>query len=930
MILNYLFLKNFRSYSEATINFIDGYNVILGQNGSGKTNILLGIGFALFGSVKKDGKEVKLKDLVRRGEKKCAVALEFTVSRITYRVERTIDLNKNKTTAKLYKNDAFVSENSKTVTSDIESILKFNKLTFENIVYIGQGEIPKIASQEPNKRKKIFDKLLGLSAYEWAHENLKDVKKTIKNELEVKNEKYKFYQEHLKELPLKKEQLKNNTDELKELIEEKEQLKEKYENKKKELDDLEEIKKKLDIISRDLSNYETNLIKLHSQLIKKGEFVEKKLNRPIELDEQYIRNIEQSLIDKERSIKQDIIIIQAAIDFQKELEFNLQKNESDLKKYLNKSKELNNYIENKINLSLQELPALNNIPEDQWESFIAQELSNLNSQSSSLAKKKEEIIKKEKELKMKKEGLSKYENKLGDIEKKYETKRLEIGKIDTNWETLIKNYSINDLQASVGKLNEDIELHNKKINELNTDFNIKNSKLLEIQNDINNIEKLKQDAQCPVCKQMVSGQYKELILQQLKKTLETLESEMEELKVVINNEKSILNELNNTLQNKMTLIDKLQKIFMLNKELEHFSDEINDVKNEINSLKEDISKIYIENPSEYYDKEINKTQEHINRVKNIESDIKILSEKRKELGALKLEIEKLNEDRKSIEEKFDKSKLDQDLNKRSLLDEELNDITLVKQSLTNILEIIKDENEIEVVLNERKKEYKSLNEKFDPKLYSALNIEVKELSKNYNEKTGAIIQIKEKIIPNIKREINKLLKEKEELEKINEDLYHLKRQLNLVEIIRQFFREIPQILIQQRTRKISEKATELLKLILPSTEFDKIVVEKNYDLKVYRFGNAENISQLSSGEQIVVCLAIRLAISDILAGRELIMLDEPTANLDSENIKHLVDIFYQFRPSTQMITITHDSEFEKIADNLLNVEKKNGLESEIY
>ena len=40
MFLQKLQLKNFRNYSEASLNFSPGINVLLGQNAQGKTNLL--------------------------------------------------------------------------------------------------------------------------------------------------------------------------------------------------------------------------------------------------------------------------------------------------------------------------------------------------------------------------------------------------------------------------------------------------------------------------------------------------------------------------------------------------------------------------------------------------------------------------------------------------------------------------------------------------------------------------------------------------------------------------------------------------------------------------------------------------------------------------------------------------------------------------
>lgn len=76
MIINKIELNNIRSYSHAVIEFKRGINVIVGNTGSGKSSILMGIEYALFGKIGEGQNEGRL--LLRRGCSGGSVSLDFT------------------------------------------------------------------------------------------------------------------------------------------------------------------------------------------------------------------------------------------------------------------------------------------------------------------------------------------------------------------------------------------------------------------------------------------------------------------------------------------------------------------------------------------------------------------------------------------------------------------------------------------------------------------------------------------------------------------------------------------------------------------------------------------------------------------------------------------------------------------------------------
>ncbi len=57
----------------------------------------------------------------------------------------------------------------------------------------------------------------------------------------------------------------------------------------------------------------------------------------------------------------------------------------------------------------------------------------------------------------------------------------------------------------------------------------------------------------------------------------------------------------------------------------------------------------------------------------------------------------------------------------------------------------------------------------------------------------------------------------------------------------------------------------------------------------------------------------------------LFFLDEPTIHLDSFRRHELINLLKDMTVLPQMIIVTHESQLENAADNLVKVEKNNGI-----
>ena len=116
---------------------------------------------------------------------------------------------------------------------------------------------------------------------------------------------------------------------------------------------------------------------------------------------------------------------------------------------------------------------------------------------------------------------------------------------------------------------------------------------------------------------------------------------------------------------------------------------------------------------------------------------------------------------------------------------------------------------------------------------------------------------------------------------------------------------------------ISQKASDYLEKL--NTKIQRISLsEKTRDVNIscYSRNTTLDLESLSGGEQVSVALALRLGMSHLLGASNLnfMMLDEPTAHLDNERRKSLVNVLSQLTnlkeddSSMQFIIITHDAE----------------------
>ena len=163
MRIKKLTLQNIRSYEGQTIEFPEGTILVHGENGAGKTSLLMGIFGGLFLSdiTSAGDQSFNLDDLVRRGEDKAHVELVFKIDGVDYTVEWTFYTTSTGPDATL--TSPALSEPVSQVSNvkrEIQKILGMDKDDFSASVYVRQGEINRLI--DADTRTEIIDSLLNL------------------------------------------------------------------------------------------------------------------------------------------------------------------------------------------------------------------------------------------------------------------------------------------------------------------------------------------------------------------------------------------------------------------------------------------------------------------------------------------------------------------------------------------------------------------------------------------------------------------------------------------------------------------------------------------------------------------------------------------------------------------------------------------------
>jgi exonuclease SbcC len=177
-------LENIRSHVRSKVNFKGGFNCLVGGLGTGKSSILFAIDFAFFG----DPLSRSYHYLLREGADVGKVAVEFLLNGKTYRIERGLkrrgnSIGQDMESLNFYEGEKLLANmRNEAVEEQLTTITGLDKEIFREVVWIRQEHLKELLDVAPRERQKRLDHLFGLSDYEVAWNNIREVQRDYEGE----------------------------------------------------------------------------------------------------------------------------------------------------------------------------------------------------------------------------------------------------------------------------------------------------------------------------------------------------------------------------------------------------------------------------------------------------------------------------------------------------------------------------------------------------------------------------------------------------------------------------------------------------------------------------------------------------------------------------------------------------------------------------
>lgn len=797
MMLKRMKLENIRSYVGEHIDFDCGILLFQGDIGSGKSSILLGLEFVLFGAINQGFYD----KITRHNAERAAVELDFNVDGEDYTAYRSIKRTSNG--MKPDKSHLVYKETKMELSPEEmrERILELLKLreksrgkvdTFHMSIFTPQEQMNNILSMRDEERLQAIRKIFNVEEYKRAIDNISVIKRGMETEITKLETRAERIDEEQTSLEEKKSELEEN-------CEQREKVKKILEEKKDKLEK-------------------------SSVEMKKSEKLKDERQNAISSRERH-----KSLAG---SLKENINDIERELNEIKEGESEL----DSIKKYYKEFEEVREEVR-KVRKDIEERTKLESKLER-----LSVDYENLTGRVADLKAQVKEL-----------EGLKK---KIEELKEETE----DMDQLTKKWDELQEDRT--DLEGDIKAAKKDLTVVEKELIEMSG---------------------LEGEGDCPKCKQSLSQEHIESMLNELRRSKEKIEGRLTEMNGSLDDLNKEINELNKEIDGKERSKRKLGYLKKDVNRLENETANMGDMEKSMDRVEEEMKKLKVD----------------IDKFEHSKEDLKELERQRNELSKYR--------DRKlQLEEKIGQK--DNLLQKKKEKEDKLRDSEELLEKIQDKLKEL-DEEFSEDEYQEMKKEHEGL---------------IRETS-TLDEKLNSIKTIIERLEGDIDG-IKGKLEEMKNAKKRAKELDSLKTWLIID------FKECIRAIEEHRMAQLNVDFETYFRAwfddILDDPDINA-TLDENFAPLISVQNNVTSVEDISGGERTSVALAYRLAFNTMIKKElglksNLLVLDEPTTGFSREQLTRLKDVMEKVT-ADQIVIVSHENEIVNLADVQYNVEKTDGV-----
>jgi DNA repair exonuclease SbcCD ATPase subunit len=177
------FLSTGNSFNEVNLQG-SGTNLIIGNNGSGKSTILDALTFSLFGKPFRKINKPQLKNSVN--EKECVVEVEFTIGKTEWKIIRGIKPN----VFEIWRDNKLLDQAAASLDQQKwleQSVIKMNFKSFTQIVILGSSTFVPFMQLSAANRREVIEDLLDIKVFSSMNSIIKDRIKFTRDEIKLLN-----------------------------------------------------------------------------------------------------------------------------------------------------------------------------------------------------------------------------------------------------------------------------------------------------------------------------------------------------------------------------------------------------------------------------------------------------------------------------------------------------------------------------------------------------------------------------------------------------------------------------------------------------------------------------------------------------------------------------------------------------------------------